>query len=323
MVLFVACSVQAVTVFFLFNAIFWGTLFGHIICSLLFSWSLWRLMPQKFHDSAAILSLLFLLCFLIPLVSGICLLVTVTINLYYSKAIEREISNSVNEIELPSELVEKMELVEYSSSGGSGLTGLLKNSGIEESRIKAVLATRQLDDKEAIPILRVGLLDPIDEVRLLAYSMLDKKEKLIARDINKALNELKQASKTEEILIHQVLAEAYWELAFLGLAQGQAKVHILNSAYQHVQRVIQENETDAEAYFLQAQITLELNLYDIADESFKQALVYGLPFFKVMPYLAELAFVLRRFDEIGIYLTSENEFDNDNEEVEELLGQWK
>ena len=57
-----------------------------------------------------------------------------------------------------------------------GLQDVLRHAPDTEKRMAALFATRRMPPREAIPILKLALRDPADDVRLLAYSMLDKRE---------------------------------------------------------------------------------------------------------------------------------------------------
>ncbi|PMZ42773.1 transporter, partial [Pseudomonas sp. GW247-3R2A] len=92
------------------------------------------------------------------------------------------------------------------------------------------LATRRMPGKEAVPILKLALGDPSDDVRLLAYSMLDKQESDINLHIQIALGELVNANAKTAGALHGRLARWYWELAYLGLAQGSVLDHVLTQA---------------------------------------------------------------------------------------------
>ena len=61
--------------------------------------------------------------------------------------------------------------------GVVGLVGVIRHAAETAARVRAVMATRQLSDQYAVPILQVALRDPVDDVRLLAYALLDGKER--------------------------------------------------------------------------------------------------------------------------------------------------
>ena len=312
--LLIALAVQSAAVYYLTkHQLFYALLF-HILSAFLYPWPLWKLMPIRFQKDWQILVFFYLMCLLIPLVSGVGLLLSLTINCYFSKSYLSEVSTIVKMPELPDELLQTMQLSSY--KGGS-LLGVLEASPLDNQRIKAVLKTRQMIDKEAIPILKKALLDPVDEVRLLAYSMLDKKEKKLDRLITTQLQALENKPSEKHIAEHLSLAEAYWELSYLGLVQGQAQTHILQDAYMHIQKVVQHRATDADAYFLQARIALALNLYDVAEDSLDQALKFEVNSIKARSYQEELAFVSRHFKERSGNISHK---ENDNRLDEHVSG---
>jgi polysaccharide biosynthesis protein PelE len=317
--LLLAFVVQAWVVYCLLQQLMLYALLLHIVSATIFPWPLWQTMPVRYRKDRPILILLFLMCLLIPLVSGLGLLLSLSISSYYAKPVFKDLADTVQTPKLPENLV---QIVQFSQYGGSSLFGLLEASAAEEQRIKAVLKTRQMTDQEAIPILRVALLDPLDEVRLLAYSMLDKKEKNIDKEIHAQLQAMDNSVKEKYLLGHLKLAESYWELSYLGLVQGQAKMHILQDAYTHIKQVLDDRPDDAEIWFLQARIALELELYDIAERSLLQALQLGMNKARVAPYQAELAFVRRRFDEIADFVASVDDTARNNELVSGMIEQW-
>ncbi len=319
LLLLIAFIIQGGGIYFLFNDSLNNALLLHILSASLFPFALRQILPGKFRKDLAVFSFLFLMCWLIPFVSGIGLLLSLSIGIYSAKPVVKQLTNTVHSEALPENLLESVHLSQYNESS---VIGILESSTIEEQRIKAVLKTRQMTDQEAIPILRVALLDPVDEVRLLAYSMLDKKEKNIDHLIYQEAKKLAAMPSQKLILVHLSMAESYWELSYLGLVTGQAKQHILQDAYEHIQRVLKSDQTSAEPYFLQARIALALNLYDVAEKSLSMALKLGINAVRVAPYQAELAFVTRKFDEIEQYINIVDDTAKNNDLVSGMVKQW-
>ncbi|MFK5949184.1 MAG: hypothetical protein QM500_10505 [Methylococcales bacterium] len=319
LLLLIAFIIQGGSIYYLFNNSLNYALLLHLLSASLFPFALQQILPGKFRKDPAIFSFLFLMCCLVPFVSGIGLLLSLSIGIYSAKPIVKQLTNTVHSEPLPEDLLESVQLSQYNESS---VIGILESSTIEEQRIKAVLKTRQMTDQEAIPILRVALLDPVDEVRLLAYSMLDKKEKNIDHLIHQEAKKIAENPTEKLILVHLSLAESYWELSYLGLVSGQAKQHILQDAYEHIQRVLKSDQTSAESYFLQARIALSLNLYDVAEQSLSMALKLGINAVRVAPYQAELAFVTRKFDEIEQYINIVDDTAKNNDLISGMVKQW-
>ena len=56
-----------------------------------------------------------------------------------------------------------------------------------ETRLRVVLACRSLPERAAVQLLRLALRDPVDDVRLLAYAVLERKEREIQTQIQELL----------------------------------------------------------------------------------------------------------------------------------------
>ena len=87
-----------------------------------------------------------------------------------------------------------------------GLQDVLRHAPDTEKRMAALFATRRMPPREAIPILKLALRDPADDVRLLAYSMLDKQESEINLRIEAALRQLAVAEGAHRTALHDALA---------------------------------------------------------------------------------------------------------------------
>jgi predicted Zn-dependent protease len=177
-----------------------------------------------------------------------------------------------------------------------------------------------MTDEMAVPLLKVALLDAADEVRLLAYSMLDSKRKKLDRLIHKGLTKLKSSNlqpKSKKI-IHQNLAEAFWELSYLGLVEGQSKQRALNSAKQQVLDALNIQKEDPWMHLLHARIAIRLGLYEEASNALKQSEKYAMDTRKLAPLYAEIAFETRHFNEIGHQLKQIDSMSQKNP----ILGGW-
>lgn len=296
-------------------------LFFHLGSSTVLPWPLWYLIPKRDTDSRAFLLLLFLYCLFIPVVSGISLLLILTLGVLYAKPSHKQMID-VNALPpTPENILEKISVAQHNPGK---IHGVLKSSGDIDQRFKAVLSTRQMRDNKAIPILQIGLRDPVDEVRLLAYSMLDSKEKKIDLKIHESLLTLsnRELDPVAAAIIHQTLAESYWELSYLLLVQGQAQVHTLKSAYHHVNEALKVRRTDAGLNLLHARLALNLDLYEEAAQALDQAEKYGTPLVKLAPWRAELAFATRRFEEVAWHVEAIDEMAKNNSILAGIFKQW-
>ena len=134
--------------------------------------------------------------------------------------------------------------------GVVGLVGVIRHAAETAARVRAVMATRQLSDQYAVPILQVALRDPVDDVRLLAYALLDGKERTIYGNIKELNGRLAEAPKAAHGGLHKRLAQEHWELVYLGLAQGEVLAHVLTGGLKHAHQAAEELPTDAGLCFL-------------------------------------------------------------------------
>jgi hypothetical protein len=312
---------EGLALWYLLGQLMTVAFFFHLSSSVVLPWPLQYLIPKHDTSSSVFLLLLFLFCLFIPVVSGISLFLILTLGVLYASPILKPKIDVYALPNTPENILEKISVIQ---SNFGQVHGILKSSKNIEQRFKAVLATRQMRDDKAIPILKIGLRDPVDEVRLLAYSMLDNKEKKIDLKIHQSLLHFsdKKLDSVSAAVIHQMLAESYWELSYLLLVQGQAKVHILKSAYHHANEALKVCGTDAGLNLLHARLALNLGLFKEATQALDQAEKYGMPIVKLAPWRAELAFARRRFEEVTQHVEAIDEAAKKNIILAGVYKQW-
>lgn len=182
-----------------------------------------------------------------------------------------------------------------------GLSDVMRYSLDPEQRLWALMATRSIPGDKAIPILQLALRDPVDDVRLLAYSMLDRFESELNQNIEKHLGALKR-KEGDENFHHEVLALAYWELAYLGLAQGGVKLHALNQTLVHL-KADTRFASSAESLILAARVSMEQEAYAQAASYLNKARAAGASVERLLLWRAELAFMQRDYASVSELLT--------------------
>lgn len=185
-----------------------------------------------------------------------------------------------------------------------GLMGVIRHSSHIPLRLQAVMATRQMPDRLAIPILSVALKDQSDDVRLLAYSMLDGKERQIderIKALEHRLDEKPSASRLPDLW--RRLAQEHWELVYLGLVQGQLQQHALAEARRLLGQALDQRPDDSGAWLLLGRIHLRAGDALAALQALDRSLQAGMSIQAVAPYQAEAAFHLRRWAEVRHFLS--------------------
>lgn len=268
----------------------------HAIACALLTGALWLLLPNRFKLPLPWPALLlFSLAFFIPVVGAIGTLFGLFIGLYLQRSKSEDGWQAIGVPQLPYKPIERWRSPLFNDGG---LQDVLRLASDPEQRLAALMATRRMPGHESAPILKVALRDPEDDVRLLAYSMLDQQETRINQRIERLLDNLAEASSETRQPLHAGLARWYWELAYLGLAQGGVLEHVLGQAAQHAQAALKLQST-ADLELLTGRIQMERNHLDDAQNHFMTAQRLGMSDEKLIPYLAELAFLRRDYAVVG------------------------
>ncbi len=159
-----------------------------------------------------------------------------------------------------------------------------------DKRLQAIYATLKIKNQDAIPILRMALGDPVDDIRLLAYALLERKEHHLSERIKKSRQKLEKIENSRNKQLFRQIANDYWELANLGLAQGEMRNYVLNMACKYIELGLKHYPEDSGFCFQHAQVLLKLGNYEKASEQIKKAEDLGIEHKKLLIYYAELAF---------------------------------
>ena len=177
------------------------------------------------------------------------------------------------------------------------LMGILQCAPERGRRLQALMSTLSLDAQQAAPLLRIGLKDRDDDVRLLAYSLLTRKEKVLEERIGKSLRQLEQAQPAGAFALHRSLARDYWELAGLGNA-ASSSTFLLQRAGIHASAGATLQPAEAGLQLLLGRILLRQDDLEAARAALLRATAAGIAIDTVAPFLAEIAFQRRQFSQI-------------------------
>lgn len=202
-------------------------------------------------------------------------------------------------IEEPLEIPEHAPAVRYLPSA-EALTRVLerRDENPPPQRFHAVLRTHDLPPRSAVSVLKVALRDPNDEVRLYAFSRIEQLRSNLEAHAKK-MNELLDAAETEEEQrrLHLVLAQTWWELAYMGLVDGAVLEHTLAKARDHLLSAT-ENVANGPAEFMLGRVELACDQPATARVCFQKAIAAGYPRRRILPYLAECAFRMGRYQAV-------------------------
>lgn len=273
-----------------------SVLYYHCIASIVGAYICFKIMmPNQKNVQLVAFLFFFIIIFYLPMLGMIGLILAIPFVVCRFSKMEKPIFPMViNKIrEFPSEAKDQYE----QPTNLNNLTSLYRSKNYQR-RLQAVYATLKLKDQDAIPLLYSALSDPVDDIRLLAYALLDRKENNLSMRIkkNKQAFELTKTSINKKLCLK--IANDYWELVRLGLIQGEARNYILNMACHYIELGLKHNANDLELCFLYAQILLKLKNYQQAYEQFKNAENLGIDHKRLQIYYAEIAFYSHQYSKV-------------------------
>lgn len=260
-----------------------------------FTFLCWLALPSKYKQPIiASMAFIFVIAFSMPIVGMLGLATIFIAALYFPKEKVVALWKRSDVLELPLH-PDQMEHAHY---GAAALKDILLFNPSNERRQIAVNACRFLPEKVAIPLLKLALTDKVDDVRLLAYAAIEK----IEFSINRQIEVLKREKTPERASLHFQIAELYWELCYLGIADGPLRLHYLEQAKTYLLKA-QELQPSPRSELQLGKVLLELQDYDGATQYLEQALHSGLLMKQVAPYLAEAAFAQGDYDHAALLVS--------------------
>lgn len=203
---------------------------------------------------------------------------------------------------------------------------LSDKSAALDVRLQALTAVQDAPARTTGELLRDLLADPLEDLRLLAYGLLDGKEKAITQRITTEREALKkldaERDRSDVIATNKRIAELYWELIYQHLVQGDLLTFTAQEAYAHAEAALLIDNQDFGLWFLLGRIGLARNDLQGASEAFDIALTHGFPRERALPYLAELRYRQRKFSDV-LMVVGELQQQRNAPMLEPVLRYWK
>ncbi|MGF1723666.1 hypothetical protein [Photobacterium nomapromontoriensis] len=291
---------ETISLYLLFDkqmtAAMWITFTGtHAIACMSFSALCWIILPEKYKFPIySSVSFLFFFNLFLPLIGMIGTSFSLLVALYLPREHDEVTWQECKKNSLPQNPGE----VHHTQFGAGALREILLYNNDPERRLLAVSAVRNLPRKHAVPLLQLALKDLVDDVRLLAYASLEGIETQVNMAIasgKKQLEKKATAAKTYEV------AQQYWELCYLGIAEGILRKHYLEQAEQYLNQSNKLKES-ASANLLLGRVLLEQMRPVEAVNHLKKAMDGGLLVKQVAPYLAEAAYIAEDYQTVRKYI---------------------
>lgn len=265
------------------------------IANALMALVVWWMLPHKYRYPAYLsYTYLFSIALFIPFLGAIGLLICVWPGLSFPYRQKDQVLDIQEKIQLPYAQLKQNNSPLFNDGG---LQDVLSLQTDDNKRLNALLAVRNMHKQDAIPILKKALRDPADDIRLLAYAMLDKYETQLNAKLEQVLEAIKNAEDAHKAELHNSIARNYWELVYLGLAQGAVLKHALQQAQDNIEQALLFKETP-ELMLLAGRVALKQGRSEFATLNFNQAIALGMEAQHVLPYLAEAAYLSGHYHQI-------------------------
>jgi len=167
-------------------------------------------------------------------------------------------------------------------------------------RMQSLLTLQAVPNRVSNPILEDLLGDSTDDIRLVAFGMLDSEEKKLSIHIQREQAALADSQTPEQQYgCYRHLAELHWELVYASLAQGALRRHMLQQALTFIDAALAlKVEPNAGIFFLKGRVLLAQNDPNGAEAAIDESLALGQSKTSALPYLAEMAFTRRDFQRV-------------------------
>lgn len=271
------------------TAAFFSLLLLHSLACAVMAVALFPALPSHYRSQRwATLALLFALGFMAPIVGPLGVVLLVRWNLA-----GRGSGRRVQPLQILTPPEFDLRSKEVDRTALSAIRSRLARHVPLQLRMQALLTLQAVPQRVANPILVDLLSDEIDDIRLVAFGMLDAKEKALSKLIQDEQGKLASAQTDgQRSACLRNLAELHWELVYASLVQKELRQHMLETALSYVRQAQQFPEVtqDASLARLEGRILMAMGDYPAAQAALQRSLTLGQPKTSVVPYLAELAY---------------------------------
>lgn len=215
----------------------------------------------------------------------------------------RELTRS-GKVDLPEFVTYLVSRVTHGA--GARLRARLRNvQGKSDDRVAALVSVQALPSRATGEIMRDLLADPVEEIRLLAYGIVDGIEKSIMQRIFEARTQREKAPTADERADgSRRLAELYWELIYQNLVRGEVYRFTLDRVEQFAREALAHREDDAAMWYLLGRCALLRHDAEQAESCLLRAQFHHFPADRLLPWLAEVAFLKQQYGRVEQMLAS-------------------
>lgn len=184
------------------------------------------------------------------------------------------------------------------SVGGTTAVLFDKNVPVHR-RINALGTTAEMHHGAKNRILRELLPEQLDEIRLLAFQLLEGQEKKLSREIDFVTRLLKKFKKpAQQAYGNKLLAQLYYEFLYQDLLQAELRTVIIDKSLQYALSAVEELKSDPALWALIGKLYHAKKSYTLAEPAFSKAIYWHALPSHTQPFLAEAAFLKKDFNSV-------------------------
>ncbi|CAM3037246.1 Extracellular Matrix protein PelE [Vibrio mytili] len=286
----------------------------HTLACVSLSAACWLMMPTNYkYPLGSSMGFLFIFNWLLPVIGILGTLGSLLFALHLPRKVNNVTWRSYEESPLP--VNPKNIPVEHLGIGA--LREILLYDNDPERHLLAISAIRNLPNKYAVSMLQLARRDLSDDVRLQAYASLER----IETEINESISLFKKQFEHRPTA-HKAyeLAQQYWELCYLGIAEGVLIQLYLEQAEQYLIHANKIQES-ASSNLLLGRVFLKQKRPLDATRVLNRALNQGAIIKLVAPYLAEAAYMIGNYRDVRHFITYFP--DQHNELTSQIKEYWR
>jgi polysaccharide biosynthesis protein PelE len=270
------------------------------VAAALIAFACWRVLPRRYRlPPKGAWFYLWLLNFAVPVGGALASVGAMAVAIALPR---KAAATGVAFVEEPEFATHLIPHVSYGR--GARLKAELQNAEAATSvRMTALLAMQSMPAHTISPLLRGMLADPLDDIRLLAYGMLESQEKLLTQKILVERPKLAlQLAPRDRYRVNKTLAELYGELIYAHLVQGDVYRNAADQADAYARAALELEAGDASLWRLRGRLALDRGELDAADTMLAKAIEHGFARDRMLPYLAEAAYLRGDFARVKTLL---------------------
>ena len=275
-----------------------GLALGYLLLSVFVAFIFWQLMPTHYRKESLWGFILLLSFNVFYPVFG--MIGSGLFTIYLHRLVRHEKPDPMVTVTHMSFQTKFHSSIHHSYGEGGARAKLYAENVSNSGRVAALLALTAVKGPGTNTLLHETLTEDVDELRLLAFGLIDDQEKQIYESIRRMQNILKtmDLSKDIQASVKKDLASFHWELCYLELVHGDMLEEMLDKSKAYAEEALETMTNDSRLWVVLARNYMRRGNYDKALNAFKNAIERDAATSKVLPYLADLYYRSRDFDNL-------------------------